>query len=78
MSSLLLSVTKGGILSAVFIGTGHVFTLLYVNVSHFKLLFLLDVLDFSAQTAHVQNPLDRRPDDWAREKPFIPRFMSQN
>lgn len=47
MSSLFLSVTKGGILSAVFIGTEHVFTLLYVNVSHFKLLFLLDTGFFS-------------------------------
>ena len=60
MSSLLLSVTKVGILSAVFIGMEHVFTLLYVNVSHFKLLFLLDTLDFSAPTAHIPNPLDCR------------------
>lgn len=59
MSSL-LSVTKVGILSAVFIGMEHVFTLLYVNVSHFKLLFLLDTLDFSAPTAHIPNPLDCR------------------
>lgn len=60
MSSLFLSVTKGGILSAVFIGTEHVFILLYVNVSHFKLLFLMDTLDFSAPTAHIPNPLDCR------------------
>ena len=60
MSSLFLSVTKGGILSVVFIGMEHVFTLLCVNVSHFKLLFLLDTLDFSAPTAHIPNLLDCR------------------
>lgn len=43
----------------------------------FKLLFLLDTLGFSAQTAHIQNPLDCRPDDWAREWPLTPRFMSK-
>ena len=67
MSSLFLSVTKGGILSAVFIGTEFVFTPLYVNASHFKFLFSLDTLGFSAQIAHIQNPLDCRPDGWARE-----------
>lgn len=36
---------KRGNFSAVFIGTEHVFTLLDVSVSHFKLLFLLDTLD---------------------------------
>lgn len=35
MSSLFLSVTKGGILSSVFVGTEHVFIPLYVSVSHF-------------------------------------------
>lgn len=63
MSSLFLGVTRGGILSAVFIGTEYVFTLLHVNVSHFRLLFLLDTLDFSAQIANLPNPLDCRPDD---------------
>lgn len=77
MSSRFFSVTKGRILSAVFIGTEHVFTPLYVSASHFKLLFLLDTLGFSAPTAHIQNPLDCRPDDWAREQPLIPRFMSK-
>lgn len=77
MSSLLLSVTKGGILSAVFIGTEFVFAPLYVNASHFKLLFSLDTLGFSAQIAYIPNPLDCRPDDWARESPLSPRFMSQ-
>ena len=77
MSSLFLSVTKGGILSAVFIGTEFVFTPLYVNASHFKFLFSLDTLGFSAQIAHIQNPLDCRPDGWARESPLSPRFMSE-
>lgn len=67
MSSLLLNVTKRRIFSAVFIGTEYVFTLLCVSVSHFKLLFLLDTSTFSAQTAHIPNPLAYRPDDWARE-----------
>lgn len=67
MSSLFPSVTKGGVLPAVFIGTEHVFTLLDVNAFHFKLLFLLDTLEFSAQSTHIQNPLDRRPEDWAGE-----------
>lgn len=66
MSWHFLSVTQRGILSYVFTRTGSEFTLFCVEVFHVKLLFLLDTGLFGPSCTYP-NPLDGRPDDWARE-----------
>lgn len=62
LSSCFFSVKKRGILSSVFTGTESAFTPLCIKVFHFKPLFLLDTANYI-----YLNPLDFRPDDWARE-----------
>lgn len=67
MSSLLLSVTKGGIFQLSLLEQS-MFSHYFMSVSPIlSSCFYWTLWIFSAQIAHIQNPLDCRPDDWARE-----------